>query len=96
MPLAIDERNEWQTELEKGNIPEKVLVSIQLYEKLRTDPTWRASSTLEALGEVAYFWYKNHMEVLMKPTVTNGYKLSLQNKCNARGFYYVEDDWSIS
>ena len=63
MPLAIDERNEWQSELEKGNIPAKVLASIKLYEKLRSDPTWRASSTLEALGEVAYFWYKHKMNI---------------------------------
>lgn len=58
MPFAKEQREEWQRELSKGNIPDDVQRTINEYKKLRESSTWRASSFLEKLGEAAVAFEK--------------------------------------
>ena len=62
MVLAHEERAEWREQMERGECPERVKRSIELYKKLRTDPTWRSTRMLETLGEAALLWYEQNME----------------------------------
>jgi len=50
---ALEERNNWRQALSQGVIPEEVGIQLDLYRRLRDDPTWRSTSFLEALGEMA-------------------------------------------
>lgn len=59
MPLAHEERAEWREQMERGEVPERVRRSIELYKKLREDPYWRSSRFVETLGEAALLWLES-------------------------------------
>lgn len=59
MVLAHNERAEWRDQMKRGEIPERVQRSIELYKKLREDPCWRSTRMLECLGEAALLWYES-------------------------------------
>ena len=51
--LAIDERNMWREQMQRGEIPQQVRGIIEMYKKQREDPCWRATRYVECLGEAA-------------------------------------------
>lgn len=51
--LAKTQRNQWQSSLTSGIIPDDVKKTLDLYRVWREDPCWRATRMFEQLGECA-------------------------------------------
>lgn len=51
--FAHEERDQWQSELRAGVIPDRVRASVSTYKRLRSNKDWRSSGLIESLGEAA-------------------------------------------